>query len=57
MKIDFEKLAQAVRWGFCVAFGALALVALAYVIAGYTHQLLFVAMGGTMSYTIAKHCN
>ena len=55
MKIDFEKLAQAVRWGFCVAFGALALVALAYVIAGYTHQILFVAMGGTMSYTIAKH--
>ncbi|WP_455634970.1 hypothetical protein [Parabacteroides sp.] len=55
MKIDYRKLAQAVRWGFCVAFGALALIALAYVIAGYTHQLLLVAMNGTMSYTIAKN--
>lgn len=55
MKIDIWKLAQAVRWGFCIAFGTLAIISLAYVIAGYTHQLLFVAIDGTMAYSIARN--
>lgn len=55
MNIDLWKLAQAVRWGFYILFGTLAILGCVAICLGYFLHIITTSGCVAMAYMIAKH--
>lgn len=54
-KMDYWKLAQMARWGFCVLFVSLALLGFYAILTGRFIHIITVLGCLSTAYTIAKH--
>lgn len=55
MKTDYWKLAQAVRWGFYILFGTLAILGIVAICLGHFLHIITTSGCAAMAYMIAKH--
>lgn len=55
MKIDYLKIADTVRWMFCILFIILALLAIVGIYLGRTQHVITLVVSLVMAYTIAKY--
>ena len=55
MKTDYWKLAQAVRWGFYILFGTLAILGIVAICLGHFLHIITTSGCASMAYMIAKH--
>ena len=55
MKTVYWKLAQAVRWGFYILFGTLAILGIVAICLGHFLHIITTSGCAAMAYMIAKH--